>query len=778
MIEADDHPRRWRSARFRFYEELNDFLPEKRRKVGFSHGFEGTPSVKDTIQAIGVPHGAIDLILVDGRSVGFDHRLHGGERVAVYPVFERLDISPIVHLRPEPLRKVRFALDVHLGKLARHLRMLGFDTAWEREWDDADIIDCALNQKRIILTRDLGILKQSRVTHGYWLRSHQPMEQVVEVLEALDLMRAVKPFTRCLECNGKLEEISQTDAASATDDLVDPEILNRFNRFWCCKDCRKIYWRGSHFERMLQKVRLIAGESLIRQLQNSDAFPHPVSRFQLVETHISWVLLTGDFAYKIKKPVVLGFLDFSTLEKRGFFCREELRVNRRTAPDLYLDVVPIGTTSDGVEVGAEPAIEYALKMRQFPHDSRLDRRLKAGALGPEAMGRLAASIADFHDGLEPRAAGSAESEAGSVIRPARNNFRHLDTSRLDDRSKQQLAVIEAWTHEWAEHLKPVLAERARRGFIRECHGDLHLENLLMLNEKFVLFDGIEFNPELRWIDTANDIAFLVMDLLARGFSDLAFVLLNAWLERTGDYDSLAVMRFYLMYRSMVRAVVTSIRQRQTGHQDESFRLDASRYIGLAASLSDTPAPRLFLMHGFSGSGKTWLSERMVGRLPALRVRSDVERKRPHGRSAGQAGTGKIGTGLYRSEARDQTYRVLERHCATGLRAGFHMIADATFLLARHRAPFFEMAQRTGAELTIVDCGTDIDTLRERVSRREAAMADESDAGLNVLEHQLIHYDDFNEHELQSVVRVPVGESPDSALALILSALPRRWPAPP
>ena len=774
MIEADDHPRRRRSARFRFYEELNDFLPEQRRKVSFSHRFEGTPSVKDTIQAIGVPHGAIDLILVDGRSVGFEHRLHGGERVAVYPVFERLDISPIVHLRPEPLRQPRFVLDVHLGKLARQLRMLGFDTAWERDWDDDAIIDCALQQKRIILTRDLGILKQSRVTHGYWLRNHQPTEQVVEVIEALDLMSAVSPFTRCLECNGKLAEISKKEAVSAGD-LVEPEIFDRFDQFWCCTDCRKIYWRGSHFERMLQKVRLIAGESLIRRLQNEDAFPHPVSQFRLVETHISWVLLTGEFAYKIKKPVVLGFLDFSTLEKRAFYCREELRVNRRTAPDLYLDIVPIGTTLNGVKIGAEPAIEYALKMRQFSHDARLDRRLQAGLLGPESMVGLAATIADFHDSLEHRAAGNAQSEAGRVIRPARNNFMHLVTSRLDDQSKQQLAVIEAWTHEWGQRLKPAMAERARRGFIRECHGDLHLENLLMLNDEFVLFDGIEFNPELRWIDTANDIAFLAMDLLARGFSDLAFSLLNAWLERTGDYESLAVMRFYLVYRSMVRAVVTSIRQLQTGQRDESFRLDASRYIGLAASLSDTPAPRLFLMHGFSGSGKTWLSERMVGRIPALRVRSDVERKRL---PVNEVSAGKIGAGLYRPEARDQVYSVLEWHCATGLKAGFNMIADATFLLARHRAPFYEMARRTGAELTIVDCGADIETLRERIRRREATAADESDAGLSVLEHQLSQHDEFDEDELQSVVRVPVGESADAALAMILSALPRHWPAPP
>ena len=328
---------------------------------------------------------------------------------------------------------------------------------------------------------------------------------------------------------------------------------------------------------------------LIRGLLEPGAYPHAVKEIQVIETHISWVLLTGEYAYKVKKPVDLGFLDFSTLEARRRFCEEELRVNRRTAASLYLDVVPIGKGPDGPRVGAAPAVEFAVQMRQFPHSSRLDRCLQAGSLGlPEARA-LAGAIARFHGELPPREEIDAAYEVERASKPARNNFMHLDPRRFDDESQQRLAVIEAWTLQQAEALAPAFEARARGGAIRECHGDLHLENLLLRDGRFVPFDALEFNPNLRWIDVANDIAFLVMDLMARGRSDLAYSVLNGWLEQTGDYNALNVMRFYLVYRSMVRAVVTAIRQQQGGAQPEdSARPDAASYVKLAAELVDTP----------------------------------------------------------------------------------------------------------------------------------------------------------------------------------------------
>jgi len=250
MHNSDPHTREPHEVEIRFYAELNDFLPEERRQCAFVHGFFGTPSIKDTIEAIGVPHPEVDLILVDGRSVDFSHLLHGGERVAVYPMFERYDISPVTRLRPSPLRVTRFVADVHLGTLARNLRLMGFDTIWERDLTDDAIIDIADDQKRIILTRDKGILKNGRVTHGYWLRSTDPTQQLEEVIRALDLVGNIAPYTRCMECNGRLQSVRRSDVVRA----VPLQVFLVYRDFKRCTNCQRIYWQGSHLNRLDQIV--------------------------------------------------------------------------------------------------------------------------------------------------------------------------------------------------------------------------------------------------------------------------------------------------------------------------------------------------------------------------------------------------------------------------------------------------------------------------------------------------------------------------------------------
>ena len=241
----------------RFYAELNDFLPPHRRQREFTYRFVGTPSVKDTIEAIGVPHTEIDVILVDGESVAFTHRLQGNERVAVYPVFERCDVSSVTRLRPAPLRETRFIADVHLGTLARNLRLLGFDTAWERDLDDTTIIDRAVRERRIILTRDKGILKNGNVTHGYWLRSTDPDEQLEEIVRALDLAGSIAPFVRCMECNGELDDLARSEAARS----VPLQVFLVYRDFKRCRRCGRVYWRGSHFRRLdevVERARALA----------------------------------------------------------------------------------------------------------------------------------------------------------------------------------------------------------------------------------------------------------------------------------------------------------------------------------------------------------------------------------------------------------------------------------------------------------------------------------------------------------------------------------------
>jgi len=245
-----------KKAQFRFYEELNDFLPEHRKKVPFQYAFMGSPSVKDAIEALGVPHPEIDLIVVNGTSVDFGYHLADGDRVSVYPVFESLDISPVTRLRAKPLRETRFILDAHLGKLAKHLRLCGFNCLFNNHYSDPEIIDIALDEGRIILTRDRAMLMNSRVTHAYWLRSQEPREQLKEVLIRFDLAAMVNLFTRCMECNKPLEEVDKKDI----EERLQPGTRRYFHEFKICPGCRRIYWKGTHYQNMQKFVKNIITE--------------------------------------------------------------------------------------------------------------------------------------------------------------------------------------------------------------------------------------------------------------------------------------------------------------------------------------------------------------------------------------------------------------------------------------------------------------------------------------------------------------------------------------
>jgi len=253
----------FKRATFRFYEELNDFLPPPRRKVSFYYQFEGNPSVKDAIEAIGVPHVEVDLILANCKSVPFSYKLKDGDRISVYPAFESLDISSISKLRKNPLRSPKFILDVHLGKLARRLRMLGFDTAYSNNFKDEEIINIAENEKRIILTRDIQILKNGKVTRGYWVRETSPQKQIIEVIKRFDLINLVNPFSRCIECNSILSPVAKESIIH----LLPANVKKNFNDFSKCTGCEKIYWQGTHFEKMrkqLEKIKTLMFEETLQ----------------------------------------------------------------------------------------------------------------------------------------------------------------------------------------------------------------------------------------------------------------------------------------------------------------------------------------------------------------------------------------------------------------------------------------------------------------------------------------------------------------------------------
>lgn len=247
-------------AYFRFYAELNDFLTPERRFTTFACSFEVSPSVKDMIEALGVPHTEVDLILVNGESMDFSYRVQDGDRISVYPVFETIDISPIVRVRPHPLREPRFVLDIHLGRLARYLRLLGFDTLYRNDFQDEELARISRAQRRILLTRDRGRLKRNEVTHGYCVRATAPREQLVEVLRRFDLFRIVAPFTRCLRCNGHLQPVRKEDVLHR----LPPRVRQQYDEFCACQACGQVYWKGSHYRRMQWFVEEVLREAQLR----------------------------------------------------------------------------------------------------------------------------------------------------------------------------------------------------------------------------------------------------------------------------------------------------------------------------------------------------------------------------------------------------------------------------------------------------------------------------------------------------------------------------------
>ena len=240
------------TATFRFYEELNDFLPPARKKSDFTVTFDRRNSIKDMIESLGVPHTEVDLILIDGEPVDFSYIIRDQDRVSVYPVFESLDIFPLARLRPEPLRKIRFVLDTHLGKLAKYLRMLGFNTLYSNVCDDDTLVQLACsNGGRILLTRDIGLLKRKLITHGYFVRNIAPRRQLREIIERFDLQRLITPFRRCVHCNGEILPVAKRDIK----ERVPAGILSNFDEFAICTGCRHIYWKGSHYDRMMNFIK-------------------------------------------------------------------------------------------------------------------------------------------------------------------------------------------------------------------------------------------------------------------------------------------------------------------------------------------------------------------------------------------------------------------------------------------------------------------------------------------------------------------------------------------
>src|ERR1700674_3760229 len=394
----------------------------------------------------------------------------------------------------------------------------------------------------------------------------------------------------------------------------------------------------------------------IDELLKGAAYAHAVSDIKLHETHISWVILTGEYAYKVKKRVKLEFPDTTTLATRHFLCNEELRLNKRLAPDLYLEVMPITRDHKGIKLGGTGTIiDYAVKMKQFGPSQELPALLGRADVTAQEITRLAERLAEFH-----RRAALPPDDAGfDYVAKLRNSVLGNVAALLAHSSSLQelpaMGQLIDWTHDSLQDLHESFRERQSRGYIRECHGDLHAHNIVRWQGQLTPFDCLEFDPKLRWIDVMNDVAFLVMDLVGHDRKDLAYEFLSRYVEKTGDYAGIRLLPFYAVYRALVRAMVDAL----SGEQKPAERLELNGRlhgrISTALEFMHPKRPSLIIMHGPSGSGKSWLSERLVPLVAAVRLRSDVERKRMAESESAPGADSAISRDLYTPARNRQTY---------------------------------------------------------------------------------------------------------------------------
>jgi aminoglycoside phosphotransferase family enzyme/predicted kinase len=500
-------------------------------------------------------------------------------------------------------------------------------------------------------------------------------------------------------------------------------------------------------------------QPLIAALQNPALYPHPVDGFQVIETHISWVLLTGSYAYKIKKPVNFGFLDFTSLDARQHFCGEELRLNQRLTHDLYLEVLPVTGNPEAPQIGGEgPAFEYVLKMRQFPQENLLSALQARGELTPAHIDALARQIASFHLAAPQVAVDHPLGTPDAVMMPVRQNFEQIRPLLSDKADLQQLEALEAWAESSHERLLPLLARRKQEGFIRECHGDIHLGNATLIDGQVVLFDCIEFNEPFRFTDVYADIAFIAMDLEDRGLKPLSRRLISQYLEHTGDYDGLELLNFYKAYRALVRAKIALF---SLAHQADAVQKAATlrqyrNYAGLAESYSAIPSPFLSITHGVSASGKSQVALRLVEALGAIRLRSDVERKRLFGEQ--EADIQGLQSGIYNQDASAATYQRLNQLAIAALHAGFPAVIDATFLKQEQRKAARKVAEETGTPFLILDCHAPEAVIEAWLAQRQAEGGDPSDATIEVVRAQLASREPLGAGELAQSKRIDTDQA--------------------
>jgi len=500
----------------------------------------------------------------------------------------------------------------------------------------------------------------------------------------------------------------------------------------------------------------------IKQLCRPAAFDHATADFTLRETHISWVILCGDYAYKLKKPVDFGFLDFSSLAQRKHYCEEELRLNRRFSPDVYLAVVSITQGPDGPVVGGEgEIIDYAVKMRRFDEAQLLDNIAARDGLDAQLVRDIARELARLHADLPrcfPDPAGTDPGSPAALNAALQQNFTQLREYPLRGAEQQQLELVERWACARYSMLLPSMQQRVRDGWVIDGHGDDHLGNMAIIDGAVRLFDCIEFNAAFRILDSIAELALLDMDVNARGHPAASHRLLTDYLEYRGDYAGLALLDLYRVYFALVRAKVNLLRHPpdHPGLLDTPAYQELRRYLALAHQYCQPRRRFLAITHGLSGSGKSTVAGKLVEACGAVRIRSDVERKRLFGLAPEQRSQPEQAAMLYSTGMSRKTFQRLIELAEVIVEAGFPVIVDGTFLHRRVRDDFRHLAQRLGVAFVIIDCVADEDTIRERLLLRASHGQDASEADINVVAGQMQQQEPLDDAERDLAVTMDSG----------------------
>jgi uncharacterized protein len=517
---------------------------------------------------------------------------------------------------------------------------------------------------------------------------------------------------------------------------------------------------------------------LIEALSHPAAYPHPIETVEVCQTHISVVFLAGSYAYKVKKPVNLGFLDFSTLKNRRHFCDEELRLNRRLAPRIYLKVVPITTDATGIRVeGCGEAIEWAVKMERLPKEATLENRLERGEIGDEFMRALAREIASFHARAERGDHISAVANFENVARNAWENFGRVASQDGATVNQSVVERVRVLTEESLARLRPMIESRAARGIPRDTHGDLRLDHVYLLPDrnppgKLAVIDCIEFNERFRFADPVADMAFLLMDLAFHGRRDLASVFADEYFRASDDEKGRPLLPFYTAYRAVVRAKVEGLELLETEIPEaERTRAAAKSRAHWLLALGELEVPSrrpcLVLVGGLPGTGKSTIAAGLVRQANFRLIRSDIVRKELAGLPPGAAARSEFAEGIYAREWSDKTYAQCLNRAETLLLPGERVLIDASFGEERRRRDFLELAARLAVPAVFIVCHSELETIRRRLDERRG---DASDANWSIHRKAAERWEEVDSTTRQVLRVISTDGMPEQALSQALGVL--------